>query len=90
MIVTIAKVADLDRFMEIFATIGVEKRREHGCRGSWVFLDPDDSHRVWAIFDWDEDDYNGFLADPEIPALARKLLLQAPPVRATALAEYDT
>jgi quinol monooxygenase YgiN len=89
MIVTIAKVTDLDRFLEVFATTGVEKRREHGCKGSRVFLDPDDPHGVWVVFDWDEEDYNGFLADPEIPAIARSLRLQAPPVRVTATAEYD-
>lgn len=89
MIVTIAKVTDVDRFLEVFATTGVEKRREHGCRGARVFLDPDDPHRVWSVFDWDEEDYNGFLADPEVPAIAERLGLQAPPVLATPTAEYD-
>jgi hypothetical protein len=42
MIVTIAKVTDLDRFLEVFATTGADKRREHGCRGSRAFLDPGD------------------------------------------------
>ncbi len=34
MIVTIAKVVDPARFLEIFETVGANKRREHGCRGA--------------------------------------------------------
>jgi hypothetical protein len=90
MIVTVAKVTDLGQFLEVFATKGKVKRREHGCRGSRVFLDPDDHNRVWAVFDWDAEDYAGFLSDPEIPAIARELALVAPPVHAVAAAEYDS
>lgn len=89
MIVTVAKVTDLDQFLETFSTSGAEKRREHGCRGSQVFLDPDDPDRVWVAFDWDEKDYEGFLADPEIPAIARQLALQAPPLHAALVAAHD-
>lgn len=90
MIVTIAKVADFDQFLKTFSTKGVEKRREHGCKGARVFLDPEDESRVWAIFDWEAEDYEGFLSDPEIPAIARELGLQGPPVQAVAIAEYDS
>lgn len=51
MIVTVAKVQDLDRFLEAFSTVGAEKRREHGCKGSRVFCDPDDPGKVWVFFD---------------------------------------
>ncbi|MFI9531053.1 hypothetical protein [Micromonospora rosaria] len=88
-IVTIAKVTDPARFLEIFETIGAQKRREHGCRGARVYFDPDDAHRLWSIFDWDTKDYEKFLADPEIPAIARELGLQAPPVHAVAATELD-
>lgn len=81
MIVTVARVVDLDRFLDVFSTPGVEKRREHGCRAAALIVDPEDPNRVWSIFDWDEEDYNGFLQDPEIPAIARRLGLRAPPVR---------
>lgn len=89
MIVTVAKVTDLDQFLEIFRTKGANKRREHGCRSARVYIDPDDAHRVWSIFDWDDKDYAGFLADPEIPAIARQLGLQEPPVHANAAIELD-
>ncbi|WP_380168905.1 hypothetical protein [Jannaschia sp. R86511] len=89
MIVTVARVAHPDRFVEVFRTVGMTKRREHGCRVARVYVDPDDAHRMWSVFDWDEEDYEGFLADPEIPAIARQLSLQAPPVHAVAVVELD-
>lgn len=89
MIVTIAKVVDPDRFTEVFRTIGAQKRREHGCRSARLYFDPEDPHRAWSVFDWDETDYAGFLADPEIPAIARALGIQAPPVHAVAATELD-
>ncbi|MBN6039008.1 hypothetical protein [Amycolatopsis sp. 195334CR] len=89
MVVTVASVEDPERFLAVFTTIGAEKRREHGCRSARAYFDPDDPHRVWSFFDWDQEDYEGFLADPEIPAIARELGLQAPPVHAVAAAELD-
>jgi quinol monooxygenase YgiN len=88
-IVTIARVTDPDRFLEVFKSIGAKKRREHGCRGAWVYVDPDDAHRMWCVFDWDAEDYDEFLADPEVPAIASELMLQAPPVHAVAATELD-
>lgn len=89
MIVTVARVIDPDRFREIFETVGSEKRREHGCRGARLYFDPDDAHRAWSVFDWDAEDYQGFLADPEILAIARQLGLEGPPVHAVATTELD-
>ncbi|WP_086821583.1 hypothetical protein [Allokutzneria sp. NRRL B-24872] len=89
MIVTIARVVDPARFLEVFETVGARKRLEHGCRGARAYFDPDDPHRVWSVFDWDAKDYEGFLADPEIPDIARELGLQSPPVHAVAAAELD-
>jgi len=73
MVGTIAKVADFNRFLKTFSTKGAGKRKQHGCTGSHVFRDPDDPNRVWVFFDWKIEDYERFLADPEIPAIARKL-----------------
>jgi quinol monooxygenase YgiN len=89
-IVTIAKVADFDQFLKTFSTKGVEKRKEHGCKGAHVYQDPDDLNRVWVFFDWERADYERFLADPEIPAIAQELALREPPVKADPVAEYDS
>ncbi len=89
MIVTVARVTDVNRFLELFRTVGADKRREHGCRSARAYIDPDDAQRVWSFFEWDAQDYDGFLADPEIPAIARELGLEAPPQHAVAAAELD-
>jgi hypothetical protein len=54
-----------------------------------VFRDPDDPGRVLVCFDWMREDYNGSLADPEIPAIVRQLALSAPPAEAELLGSYD-
>ena len=90
MILTIAEVADFDQFLQTFSTRGVEKRREHGCKGSWVFRDPDDPNRVWAVFDWELEDYQKFLVDPEIPAIAAELGVRGTPLMAVSVAGYDS
>ena len=90
MIVTIAKVADFDQFLKTFSTKGAEKRKQHGCTGARVFRDPDDPNRVWVFFDWSIADYEEFLSDPEIPAIAQKLALREPPVKVDPIAEYDS
>jgi quinol monooxygenase YgiN len=89
-IVTVAKVADFDQLVKTFSTIGVEKRKQHGCRGSHVLRDPDDPSRVWVLFDWRIEDYQRFLADPEIPAIAQRLALREPPVKVDPVAKYDS
>ncbi len=79
MFVTITRVADFDQFRKTFSTTGAEKRKQHGCQGAQVYQDPEDPTRVWVFFDWHRDDYENFLADPEVPAIARELALLEPP-----------
>ncbi len=43
----------------------------------------------WVFFDWTQEDYEGFLADPKVPAIARSLALREPPVQVEPVAEYD-
>ncbi len=90
MIVIVATVADFDQFLKTFSTKGAEKREQHGCTGSHVFRDPNDPDRVWVFFDWKIEDYERFLADPEIPAIARELALQEPPVMVDPVAQYES
>lgn len=89
-IVTLAKVADFEQFLRTFSTKGAEKRRQHGCTGSYVLRDPDDADRVWCFFDWEMEGYEKFLSDPEIPAIARGLALREPPVKVDPVAQYDS
>lgn len=89
MIVAIARVADFEQVLRTFSTKGAEKRRRHGCAGAQVMCDPADPDRVWCFFDWKPEDYERFLADPEIPAVARELALRESPVTVDPVAEYD-
>ena len=89
MILATAKVEDLDRFLEIFSTKGVEKRKQHGSKGSHVFRDPNDDDRVWVVFDWDEEGYKNFLSDPEVPAIFQEAGLEGRPEMAELAREHD-
>ena len=72
MILATTTVENLDRFVEIYATKGAEKRRLHGSKGSTVFRDPEQADRVWAIFDWDLEGWGSFASDPEVPAIMQE------------------
>ena len=52
-----------------YSTKGAEKRKQHGSKGAHVFRDPNESDRVWVIFDWDEAGWQSFTSDPEVPAI---------------------
>ena len=63
MILTTTRIEDFDRFWSTFSTKGAEAK-QLGSRGSRVFRDPNDDHRLWVVFDWDEEGYENLLADP--------------------------
>ena len=63
---------DYDRFMNIFSTKGAEKRREHGSKGAQIFRDPNEDDRVWVVFDWDEEGWQSFVSDPEVPPIMKE------------------
>jgi membrane-associated protease RseP (regulator of RpoE activity) len=72
MILATTTVEDFDRFVEIYSTKGAEKRRQHGSKGSRVFRDPNESERVWVIFDWDAEGWQSFASDPDVPAIMQE------------------
>ena len=72
MMLATTKVEDLDRFLKIFSTTGAEKRKQHGSKGCIVFCDPNESDRVWVLFDWDEQGWKGFVSDPEVPPMLKE------------------
>ena len=69
MLLATTTVEDFDRFTDVFSTTGAEKRKQHGSKGSLVFRDPNESDRVWVIFDWDLDGWKSFATDPEVPPI---------------------
>jgi quinol monooxygenase YgiN len=74
---------DYARFMEVFTTIGAEKRKEHGCKGAHIFRDPNDADRIWAVFDWDEEGWKSFVSDPSVPPIMQQAGHKGRPQTAT-------
>ena len=71
MLLATTRVEDIDRFLKVFSTAGAEKRKQHGSKGALVFRDPTETDRVWAVFDWDEQGWQSFVSDPEVPAVLK-------------------
>jgi hypothetical protein len=90
MILATATVADFDQFLQTFSTKGAAKRKVHGSKGAKVFRDPHDASRVWVAFDWEVEDYEKFITDPEVPSIFQEAGLQGPPVKAEPAGEYGS
>jgi hypothetical protein len=82
-------VEDFDRFMKVFAADGAEKRKLHGSRGAVIFRDPNESDRVWVIFDWDEKGWANFATDPEVPPILAQAGHKSKPQVATLAARCE-
>ncbi|MFN7978139.1 MAG: hypothetical protein U0P30_08390 [Vicinamibacterales bacterium] len=71
MILATTRVEDFDRFMTVFSAAGAAKRQQHGSKGALVFRDPEQADRVFVIFDWDEQGWQQFVSDPEVPGIMK-------------------
>ena len=89
MLLATTQVEDLDRFLDIFSTKGAEKRRQHGSKGAVVFRDPSEDDRVWVIFDWDQDGWQSFVSDPEVPPILHEAGHKGRPAAAQLAGRYD-
>jgi len=89
MILATTTVEDPDRFVEIYSTKGAEKRKQHGCKGSRVYRDPNESDRFWAIFDWDEAGWQNFVSDPDVPGIMQEAGHKGRPQVLTLAGTYD-
>jgi hypothetical protein len=89
MILATSKFEDFDRFWSTFSTKGAEKRKQYGSKGSHVFRDPNEDDRVWIVFDWNEEGYQKFLSDSEVPAIFQEGGLQGRPQIVGLAREHD-
>jgi hypothetical protein len=89
MILSTAKVEDVDTFLATFTTKGAEKRKQYGSAGAHVFRDPNDDTRVWVVFDWDEAGYGKLISDPDMPAIFEEAGLQGRPEKAELVGEHE-
>jgi hypothetical protein len=88
MILATTTVEDYDRFLDVFSTKGAEKRKQHGSKGAQVFRDPNESDRVWVLFDWDAEGWQSFVSDPEVPAILHEAGHIGKPEAALLLGKY--
>jgi hypothetical protein len=72
MLLATTTVENVDRFLEVFGTAGADKRALHGSKGSTVFRDPTEENRVWALFEWDEQGWQAFVSDAEVPPILKQ------------------
>jgi hypothetical protein len=89
MLLATTQVEDVDRFLEVFSTDGAEKRKQHGSKGSVVFRDPIEEDRLWAIFDWNEQGWESFISDPEVPPILQRAGHKGRPQAAELAGRYD-
>jgi hypothetical protein len=80
MLLATTQVEDFDRFLEIFSTTGADKRQQHGSRSALIFRDPSEDDRVWVVFDWDEQGWQSFVSDPEVPPIMKEAGHKSKPV----------
>ena len=64
-------VENFEQFVKIFSTTSLDKRKQYGSKGATVFRDPNETDRVWVIFDWDAEGFKTFASDSEVPAIMK-------------------
>ena len=72
MMLATTRVQDFDRWMKIFSTTSAAKRKQHGSKGATIYRDPSEADRVWVLFDWDEQGWQSFVSDPEVPPIIQQ------------------
>ena len=89
MLLATTQVEDFQRFLDTFTTKGAEKRKQHGSKGATIFRDPAEDDRVWVIFDWDEQGWQSFVSDPDVPPIMKEAGHKSRPQAAQFAAHCD-
>ncbi len=89
MILMTTQADDFDHWLEVFSTKGAEKRKQHGSKGSTVYRDPNEGDRIWVIFDWDQDGFQSFVSDPEVPPIMKEAGHKSPPQAAQLGGQFE-
>jgi len=89
MLLATTSVEDIDRFLDVFSTKGAEKRAQHGSKGAQVYRDPNETDRLWAIFDWTPEGWQSFVSDPEVPAILAAAGHRGKPQAAELVGDFD-
>jgi hypothetical protein len=89
MMLATTTVEDFDRWLKVFSTTSLEKRKQHGSKGSTVYRDPNEEDRVWVLFDWDAEGWQNFVSDPEVPVILKEAGHKGKPQAAPLGGRYD-
>jgi len=89
MMLATTTVEDFDQFLKIFSTKGLDKRKEHGSKGAVVYRDPNQADRAWVVFDWDDEGWQEFLADPDILPVIKEAGHKSKPQAAELAGDFD-
>ena len=90
MVLATAKIEDFESFWSVFSTRGAEKRKQHGSKGAQVLRDPNDADRIWVVFNWDEEGWQSFISDPEVPPIFQAAGMDGRPKAAELLRQHDS
>ena len=65
-------IGDLETFLGVFRSAGLDKRRSHGCLGTRVFRPAGEDGRVLVLLEWpDRASFEAFTSDPTVgPTMA--------------------
>ena len=55
-----------------------------------VFRDPNESDRVWVLFEWDQDGWQQFVSDPDVPAILQEAGHKGKPQAAELSGRYES
>ena len=88
MMLATTKVENVEQFLKIFSTKGLERRKLHGSNGAMVYADPAEADRVWVIFDWTEEGFKNFVSDPSVPPILHEAGHKGKPGAAKLLGKY--
>lgn len=73
-------IEEYQKFIGVFATQGLEKRRQHGCQRTQVYKREDDPGQVFILLEWkSQESFDAFRQDPEVPGVMKSGGALAPP-----------
>ena len=89
MLLATTTIEDFDRWMKVFTTTSAEKRKKYGSKGALIFRDLNEADRVWVVFDWDQQGWQSFVSDPEVPPIMQQAGHKSRPQAAQLVSHYD-
>lgn len=75
------QIGDVQRFLEVFSSAGLQARQLHGSLGAQAFAVSGDPGRAMVLIDWgSREQFDAFRADPAVRETMKSGGATAPPV----------